>query len=79
MSGIYEFMLALDDELRKTRYFQIITEQARQEGIREGRQELLQKQPITKLLEFGLSVEQIAGALNLSVEQVKQIATQLSN
>ncbi len=79
MLGLYKFMLALDDELRKTRYFQAVTEEARQEGIREGIQEAIWKQPITKLLKFGLSVEQIAAALNLSIEQVRQIAARSPN
>ncbi len=58
------------DELKKTRYFQEVTQEARQEGKQEA---------IPNLLKLGLSVEQIAGALNLPVEQVRQIATRSPN
>jgi predicted transposase/invertase (TIGR01784 family) len=64
-----EAMFGLD-ELKKTRYFQEVTQEARQEGKQEA---------IPNLLKLGLSVEQIAGALNLPVEQVRQIATRSPN
>jgi predicted transposase/invertase (TIGR01784 family) len=64
-----EAMFGLD-ELKKTRYFQEVTQEARQEGKQEA---------IPNLLKLGLSVEQIAGALNLSVEQVRQIAERSPN
>ena len=62
------------DELKKTRYFQEVTEEARQEGLKQGKQEA-----IPNLLKLGLSVEQVAGALNLPVEQVRQIAARSPN
>ena len=47
-----------------------ITQEARQEGKQEA---------IPNLLKLGLSVEQVAGALNLPVEQVRQIAERSPN
>ncbi len=67
-----EAMFGLD-ELKKTRYFQEVTEEARQEGLKQGKQEA-----IPNLLKLGLSVEQVAGALNLPVEQVRQIASAIA-
>lgn len=64
-----EAMFGLD-ELKKTWYFQDITQEARQEGKQET---------IPNLLKLGLSIEQIAGALNLPVEQFKQIAARSPN
>ena len=67
-----EAMFGLD-ELKKTRYFHEVTEEARQEGLKQGKQEA-----IPNLLKLGLSVEQVAGALNLPVEQVRQIASAIA-
>ncbi len=72
-----EAMFGLD-ELKKTRYFQDVTEEARQEGLQQGRQEGKQE-AIPNLLKIGLSVEQVAQVLNLTVEQVRQIATRSPN
>ncbi len=72
-----EAMFGLD-ELKKTRYFQDVTEEARQEGLQQGRQEGKQE-AIPNLLKIGLSVEQVAQVLNLTIEQVRQIATRSPN
>lgn len=70
-------MLGIDDEFRQTRMYQSI----KQEGLEEGRQEGLEEgemraklQAVSPLLALGLSVEQIAGALGLTVEQVREAA-----
>lgn len=67
-----EAMFGLDD-LKKTRYFQEVTKEAQQEGRQEGRQEG-KLEAVPKLLQLGLTIEQVAKALGLSVEQVRQAA-----
>jgi len=67
-----EAMFGLD-ELKKTRYFREVTQEAMQKGLEEGRQEG-KLEAVPKLLQLGLSEEQIAEALGLSVEQVRLIA-----
>ncbi|MFN6256835.1 Rpn family recombination-promoting nuclease/putative transposase [Microcystis sp.] len=66
-----ETMFSLD-ELKQTQYFQDVREEARQEGREEGR---LNKalEAVPRLLALGLSVEQVASALELEVEQVRAI------
>lgn len=59
-----EAMFSLN-ELKKTRYFQDVAQEAKQEAKLES---------VPKLLQFGLTVEQVAEALDLSVEQVRQAA-----
>lgn len=59
-----EAMFGLD-ELKKTRYYQEVAQEAKQEGKLEA---------VPKLLQFGLTIEQVAEALNLPVEQVRQAA-----
>lgn len=63
-----EAMFGLD-ELKKTRYYQEVTAAAKQEGKLES---------VPKLLQFGLTIEQVAEALGLSVEQVRQAAAKSS-
>jgi predicted transposase/invertase (TIGR01784 family) len=66
-------MLGLGD-IRQTRVYQ----EAKQEGLQEG--ELLGKlKAVPRLLAIGLSVEQIAEALALDIEQVRQAAQQQSS
>lgn len=57
------------DELKKTRYFQDVAQEAKQEGKLEA---------VPKLLQFGLTIEQVAEALDLSIEQVRQAAAKPS-
>ncbi|MFM7884849.1 MAG: Rpn family recombination-promoting nuclease/putative transposase [Microcystis panniformis] len=66
-----ETMFSLD-ELKQTQYFQDVREEARQEGRQEGR---LNKalEAVPRLLALGLSVEQVAFALELEVKQVRAI------
>jgi predicted transposase/invertase (TIGR01784 family) len=55
-------------DLKQTRVYQEAKLEGKQEGKREGKLE-----SVAGLLELGLTVEQIAQALNLSVEQVKLV------
>ncbi len=72
------------DELKQTQYFQDVREEARQEGrqegIEEGREEGIEQgrlnkalEAVPRLLALGLSVEQVASALELEVKQVRAI------
>lgn len=56
------------DELKQTRYFQDVREEGRQEGKIEGKLE-----SVPSSLALGLSVEQVAEALQLNIKQVKEI------
>jgi predicted transposase/invertase (TIGR01784 family) len=67
-------------ELKQTRVYQEARQEGRQEGKQEGKQEgrlEAKLEAVPKLLAFGLSVEQIAQALDLSVTQVQQAAQQI--
>ncbi|MFN6514631.1 MAG: Rpn family recombination-promoting nuclease/putative transposase [Nostoc sp. CreGUA01] len=64
-----EEMLGIDEEFKKTRMYQSI----KQDGLEEGRQEA-KLEAVPRLLLLGLSVEQVAVALDLTVEQVQQAA-----
>jgi len=66
-----EEMLGLS-ELKQTRVYQEALSEGRQEGCQEGERRI-QFQAVPQLLEFGLSVEQIARALGLDVEAVRQL------
>ena len=66
-------MFGLSD-LKQTRIYQQAFEEGQKEGIEEGqRQEKLRM--VSRLLKLGLTVEQVAEELGLSVEEVRQ-ATQ---
>ncbi|MGK7940270.1 MAG: Rpn family recombination-promoting nuclease/putative transposase [Crocosphaera sp.] len=70
-----EAMFSLD-ELKQTQYFQDVREEGRLEGIQEGIEEGELRAKISSvpsLLALGLTVEQVAEALKLDVEQVRQI------
>lgn len=54
-------------ELKQTRYYQDVREEAKQEAL---------LQAVPRLLALGLNVEQVAEALGLSVEQVEQAISQ---
>ncbi|MDB9393221.1 Rpn family recombination-promoting nuclease/putative transposase, partial [Microcystis aeruginosa] len=80
-----ETMFSLD-ELKQTQYFQDVREEARQQGREEGRQEGRQEgreegrlnkalEAVPRLLALGLSVEQVASALELEVKQVRAISS----
>lgn len=76
-------MFAIDD-LRQTRFAQEMKaegiEAGRQEGMREGIQEGMresQKQFISRSLCRGLSLEDIAYLVDLSVEEVRQIVAKI--
>ncbi|MBD2455384.1 hypothetical protein H6G80_14995 [Nostoc sp. FACHB-87] len=66
-------MLGIDEEFKKTRMYQSI----KQDGLEEGRPEV-QLETVPRLLALGLSVEQVAQALDLIIEQVQQAADNLS-
>jgi len=77
-----EEMLGIDEEFKKTRMYQSIKhdglEEGRQEGRELGRQEA-KLEAVPRLLLLGLSVEQVAVALDLTVEQVQQAAENQSS
>ncbi|MDZ7969892.1 MAG: hypothetical protein RM368_33980 [Nostoc sp. DedSLP03] len=69
-------MFELND-LRQTRFFQYVFEEGKKEGKREVFEEAKQEaklEAIPHLLAFGLSIEQIAQALDLDKKVVKQAA-----
>ncbi|TRU48494.1 MAG: hypothetical protein EWV49_03200 [Microcystis aeruginosa Ma_QC_Ch_20071001_S25] len=68
------------DELKQTQYFQDVREEARQEGREQGIEQGIEQgrlnkalEAVPRLLALGLSVEQVASALELEVEQVRAI------
>ncbi|WP_414527568.1 Rpn family recombination-promoting nuclease/putative transposase [Nodularia chucula] len=61
-------------ELKQTRFYQEAFQEGKEEGERKGERKA-KLDSIPRLLVFGLTVEQIAAALELSVEDVRQ-ATQ---
>jgi predicted transposase/invertase (TIGR01784 family) len=65
-----ESMLGLN-ELKQTRVYQEALEEGRQEGRQEGK-----LAAVPHMLALGATVEQVAEALGLNVEEVKQIAQQ---
>jgi predicted transposase/invertase (TIGR01784 family) len=67
-----EKMFSLND-LRETRVYQEALEEGIEQGIEQG-MERAKLDSIPRLLALGLSVEQIAQALELKVEQVRMIA-----
>ena len=74
-----EAMLGLSD-LKETKVYQEAKQEGIQEGIQEGKQEGIQEATgkiIPRLQHLGLSVEQIAAAVDMSVEQVQQLIQDL--
>lgn len=63
-------------ELKQTRVYQEALEEGRQEGKREGQLEA-KLEAVPRFLALGLTVEQVAEALSLEVEQVRQAAQNL--
>ncbi|BAB74366.1 hypothetical protein ACN23B_13365 [Anabaena sp. FACHB-709] len=66
-------------ELKQTRVYQEAKEEGKLEGKLEGEQEGKQKaklEAVPKLLALGLTVEQIAQALDLDTAQVQELAQQ---
>ncbi len=55
------------DELKQTRYFQDV----KQEGLEEGRLQA-KLEAVPRFLALGLSAEQVAEALDLDIETVRQ-------
>ena len=68
-----EAMFTLD-ELKQTRYFREVAEDAKVEGKLEGKLET-----VPLLLELGLTVEEIAARLAVDIEAVRQIAEKSGN
>ncbi|NJM73922.1 MAG: Rpn family recombination-promoting nuclease/putative transposase [Scytonema sp. RU_4_4] len=65
-------------ELKQTRFYQEAFEEGKQEGKQEGaRQEKFRTVPL--LLRVGLTVEEVARELELTVEEVQQAAQQQSS
>ena len=61
------------NELKQTRFYQDVFAEGRQEGRQEGKQEG-KLEAIPQLLAMGLSIEQIAQALGLDEQVVRQAA-----
>ncbi|MFB2891513.1 Rpn family recombination-promoting nuclease/putative transposase [Aerosakkonemataceae cyanobacterium BLCC-F50] len=68
-----EMLGLIDDEFRQTRMYQSIKQEGLEEGKQEGKQEA-KLEAVPRLLALGLTVEQIAEALDLSIAQVQSIA-----
>jgi predicted transposase/invertase (TIGR01784 family) len=71
-----------ESEFKQSRIYQSIKQEGIEEGERRGelRGELRGKlEAVPRLLALGLSVEQIAGTLDLTVEQVQQAAQNQSS
>jgi predicted transposase/invertase (TIGR01784 family) len=66
-----EAMFGLSD-LKQTRFYQEALEEGREEGERKVKLET-----VPRLLALGLSAEQIAQGLNLSLEEVTRIVQEL--
>ncbi|MBN3896788.1 MAG: Rpn family recombination-promoting nuclease/putative transposase [Nostoc sp. NOS(2021)] len=66
-----EAMFGLTD-WRQTKFYQEVKEETKQEVKEEVREET-KLETIPRLLKFGLSIEQIAEALELDVKQVRQV------
>lgn len=60
-------------ELKQTRFYQEAFEEGKEEGIEQGERRA-KLEAVTRLLALGLNTEQIAQALDLSIEQVSQAA-----
>ncbi|MBW4676789.1 MAG: Rpn family recombination-promoting nuclease/putative transposase [Desmonostoc geniculatum HA4340-LM1] len=71
-------MLGIDEEFKKTRMYQSIKQDGLEEGRQEGRQEA-KLEAVPRLLSLGLSMEQVAVALDLTAEQVQQAAENQSS
>ncbi|ALF53130.1 hypothetical protein ACX27_10215 [Nostoc piscinale CENA21] len=65
-------MFELSD-LKQTRFYQEAFQEGKEQGRQEGqRQEKLRM--VSRLLRLGLTVEQVAAELDLSIEEVQQAA-----
>ncbi len=75
-----------EDEFKQSRLYRDISERALREGLQEGRQEGLQEgrqegeregklKTVPEFLKLGLSLEQIAQALHLPIEEVEAATT----
>ena len=70
-----EAMLTItESEFKQSRLYQSIEQEGRQEGKREGKLET-----VPELLKLGLSLEQIAQALHLPIEEIEAAAQAISN
>lgn len=77
-------------DLKQTRFYQEAKEEGRQQAREEARQQAREEarqqglleaklKILLRLLQFGLTAEQIAQVLNLEVAQVEQAAQQANN
>jgi predicted transposase/invertase (TIGR01784 family) len=70
-----------EDEFKQSRLYRDISERALREGLEEGRQEGEREgklKTVPELLKLGLSLEQIAQALHLPIEEVEVATTATS-
>lgn len=73
-------------KLEETRFYQEAKEEGRQEGLKQAREQGIQqgreeakRELIPRLLARGMSMEEVAKLLNLTVEQVRLISEQESS
>ncbi len=81
-------------KLEETRFYQEAKEEGRQEGLKQAREKILEearkqgiqqgreeakRELIPRFLARGMSMEQVAKLLNLTVEQVRLISEQESS
>ncbi len=80
-----EAMFSLN-ELKQTRFYQEAFEEGKQQGLEESKEEAIQEgihwqkfRTVPLLLRLGLTVEQVARELELTIEEVQQTAQQQSS
>ncbi|MBD2679470.1 MULTISPECIES: aspartate aminotransferase [Nostoc] len=73
-------------KLEETRFYQEAKEEGRQEGLKQAREQGIQqgreeakRELIPRFLAFGMSMEEVAKLLSLTVEQVRLISEQESS
>lgn len=69
------------DELKQTRFYQEVFQEGKEEGRQEGKQEGIEEgqrqeklRMVPRFLKLGLTVEQVAEELGLTIEEVQQAA-----
>ncbi len=68
----------IGNHFKKTKVYQEAFEEGKQEGLKQWKQEG-KLETVPQLLSIGLSIEQIAQALSLDIETVRQAAQQQSS
>lgn len=71
-------MITTESEFKQSRLYQSIKQEGLEEGKQQGKLEA-RLETVPRLLALGLSVEQVAAALDLTLEQVQQAAQNQSS